>query len=902
MSTPINPTTQRALDACGCCAGIAVHTPVAVYNRPGLSAVAYRVGTHAAFRQTLLARLSDPTRLPLRALTTRDESDFSIALLDAWAALADVLTFYQERIANESYLRTATERLSILELARLIGYELRPGVAAAAYLAFTLEKVPGVTPQQAQALGVPARTTLDVGIKVQSVPGPGEQAQTFETVEQIEARVGWNAIRPRLTIRHPVKWDTDTLYFEGLATSLKRGDGILVTPYGQDAIFRQVADVTNDNERQVTKVRLTPLPSGASSAYSTIWDGYEKGTPLAPFAEPFLGKTIEAADLQAIAHKENFKVQTLFDNLAAARDPAPRLIVFRTRAAIFGHNALAWHALSGSQRYGEWSKNVFLKGVYANRQDSWIDERLSNYHGVGANEKHVFLDNVYQGMVKNSWIVLKQDVEAKAYLVTGAVEVSKADFGLSAKVSRLTLDTRSYWSDFYPRLTTVFGQSEELPLARHPFPDHTVSGSLIELDTWVDGLFAGHNIIISGERHDKRGTTASEVATVAKVEHVLTTEGGTRLKLTAPLDHTYVRETVNINANVALATHGETVMDVLGGGDASKPFQAFTLRQPPLTYTGAATPSGTQTTLSVRVNGLLWHEVSAFYGHGPEERIYVTRTDDDGQTTVRFGDGITGARLPTGQDNVVATYRKGSGLAGRVRADQLSQLMTRPLGVKGATNPLPAEGAAAAEARAAARRNAPLTIMTLERIVSLRDYEDFARAFAGVGKALATWTWNGERRGVFVTVAGAGGASIPDNSLPAKNLLNAMRAAGDADVPLALASFEPRLFRLKAKVKVREDYVAEKVLAEVEQRLRAHFSFDERAFGQPVMLSEVVAVMQRTQGVAAVDVDELYRTSGQTPGLHARLHAAAPRAGATKVSAAELLTLDPAPLKLEVMA
>ena len=53
--------------------------------------------------------------------------------------VADVLTFYQERLANESFLRTASERRSILELARLIGYELHPGVAASGFLAFTLD-------------------------------------------------------------------------------------------------------------------------------------------------------------------------------------------------------------------------------------------------------------------------------------------------------------------------------------------------------------------------------------------------------------------------------------------------------------------------------------------------------------------------------------------------------------------------------------------------------------------------------------------------------------------------------------------------------------------------------------------------------------------------------------------
>src|SRR3712207_4233645 len=126
----------------------------------------------------MLARLSSSREGALRAFRTRDDEDFAIALLDAWATVADVLTFYQERIANESYLRTATERVSLLHLARLIGYELRPGVAAGTFLAFTLEDAPGS----------PGEVTLDVGTRVQSLPGPGEQPQTFETVEQIEAR------------------------------------------------------------------------------------------------------------------------------------------------------------------------------------------------------------------------------------------------------------------------------------------------------------------------------------------------------------------------------------------------------------------------------------------------------------------------------------------------------------------------------------------------------------------------------------------------------------------------------------------------------------------------------------------------------------------------------------------
>ena len=124
------------MSCCNCCRGISVITPIDLTNRPGLSALVYRIGTYSSFFQTMKARLSSTDfalasgALPLAALTTRDSSDPAIALLDVWAVVADVLTFYQERIANEGYLRTATERQSVMNLAALVNYILRPGVAA----------------------------------------------------------------------------------------------------------------------------------------------------------------------------------------------------------------------------------------------------------------------------------------------------------------------------------------------------------------------------------------------------------------------------------------------------------------------------------------------------------------------------------------------------------------------------------------------------------------------------------------------------------------------------------------------------------------------------------------------------------------------------------------------------
>src|SRR5918994_3151860 len=120
---------------CGwCCKKTRELTPARIENPAGLSSIIYRVGTFATFKESMLASISSAQNA-LSRLTTRSDDDFIIALIDAWSMVLDVLTFYQERIATEGFLRTATERISILELARTIGYELGPGVAASTFLA-----------------------------------------------------------------------------------------------------------------------------------------------------------------------------------------------------------------------------------------------------------------------------------------------------------------------------------------------------------------------------------------------------------------------------------------------------------------------------------------------------------------------------------------------------------------------------------------------------------------------------------------------------------------------------------------------------------------------------------------------------------------------------------------------
>jgi predicted phage baseplate assembly protein len=245
------------------------------------------------------------------------------------------------------------------------------------------------------------------------------------------------------------------------------------------------------------------------------------------------------------------------------------------------------------------------------------------------------------------------------------------------------------------------------------------------------------------------------------------------------------------------------------------------------------------------------------------------------------------------------------GAAGNLRAGQLKLPLDRPLGLKETDNPLPATGGVDAESAGDARRNAPLSALTLGRVVSLTDYRDFALGFPGIAKAEARWLWQGETRRIVVTVAGEGGATVLPGSAPHANLLGAMRGLGDPLVSVDLLSYAPARFRLGLRVKVDPAHDTTTVLAALEAHLRDAFAFAARGFAESVSLSQIAAAAHQVAGVAAVDIDLLYRMAGpqSLPIAHDRLLSLSGRSGAGgTLLPAEILVLDAGPLeKLEVM-
>jgi hypothetical protein len=967
---------DKNVNSCGCCQIPKKRTPADLINAPGLSMLRYRVGTHSQFKADMSEAIAHKTAL--RNLTTREDDDLAIALIDAWATVADVLSFYQERIINEGYMRTATERRSVLELARTIGYELKPGVAANAPLAFVVE----------DAAGAPLQALVNEGTKVMSVPGQNEKLQNFETVEGIEAKAVLNDLRPLQEVPQQIKRGLKELYLKGLNNNLAPGDCILLVgserfenPGNEQWDFRVLDTVTPNPDKNYTHI--------------TWKEGIGHGIPLINPAKK------------------------------------PQVFVFRQRAAFFGYNAPDWKAMPDSVKlaYDPQQSETGANGsrkiitVYPPHPPGLTD--WPHFDKIKSDKSTIHLDAVYPKILDGSWIVLagqhlrdgKSSYYVELYRAKKVEADAQADFTLSAKTTSIELDTDENLQEttqegnviagFKRRETTIYCVNELLELSDEPITE-PVYGNKITIDRRIPELKKGQKIIISGKKArvkivEKRNMTIApkdgleekdilqvldpptadvegnvtwhllnkkglEVTVKVKPENIIPKDGlvtvngnnlhlvsanGSRIKTlhggqlgknykltilkplpavdgfgnlswtlrievmpeakfpfsafegtvidpsdrimvvqsdkddktasdlvfiddlsdesgnteitlkipegkTVALQNVYDRATVHLYANIALATHGETVHETLGSGDGSQVNQQFQLRKPPLTYVSASTPSGIKSTLKVYVNNVQWQEATSTYDLAPNDQCYIVRIEDNGETKIYFGDGKAGTRLPSGTENVTAIYRSGIGLEGAVGANKLTLLQKRPFGIKSVTNPMAAYGAASPETLHDARKNAPLTVLTLDRIVSLKDYENFARTFSGIGKAQATAEWKGEENIIHLIIAAADAKQIDITSELYKNFLSAIEDVKAYGRKVSVESFTPVYFNVQGKIFVDPAYLPEEVKSNVQNALTNAFAFATRSFGQAVAESDVVAVIQAVPGVLYTDLDSLY--------------------------------------------
>lgn len=885
-------------------------TPDAVWNRPGLTTLERRIGTRGTFRTSQRRSLSDPHRPGLAPLTTRDPADFSLALLDSWAEIGDILTFYQERISNESYLETAKEALSLREIGRLVGYTPEPATAALVYLAFQIdETLQGMNP-----------FSFEPGIAAQNIPVETDLPETFETIEPLRAHARWNAIRPVRRLEQSLDNDTQQIRISPDATRPRPGEFVAIADAEGNLIqlkasnkayaarVRHVGDrqdglaVNVDLVRDVSRnepARPIDLPKAAENATLPV----DNTTALATALSTHRWDRAQVKAAMVTQGLSTHDLRQTLDTMSERQSfSVSELLLFGTRARLFGHNALPDTTVSDPSDPNETlTVSRPQPGTIAN-----VLQTLQSESDKLQDRKFLYLDRSYDDVFVGDHLVLRATkingtkIEA-ALKILDVSNISVAAFGQSGEVTRIQVAEASAnnWGQLQARSAEVLTGTQTVPLAATPVAKDVTASSTLMCEGALLDLALGQTLILSGERADLPGVEASEIVKIADM-HL--NGPYTELTFTAPLSHPYRRETVVLNGNVALASHGETRVQVLGSGNGLKAGQSFALPDGPLTYLPSENATGRSPSLTLHVDTTEWSLVDHFRDSSPNDRVFTLDRDIEGNVRLVFGDGIRGRRLPTGVDNVVATYRVGAGLSGSVAKDRITLLLRKPLGISSVTNPLPSFGGSAGEDPETLRRNIPISGMTLGRVVSLQDYADFARGFSGIAKSHASWGWQGESRQVWLTVAGDGGHVLPAEDGPLPRLIAKLGQIAPPGMSVHVRNHVPILAEARLQVFIETGFDTDVVLFTVRERILEGFGFRARDIGTPLRASRLMAMAQGVPGVLAVDIDQLHRQD-QPHGNHAILRARLSQRGSRdQFLGSEIITIDRETLDVRAVA
>ena len=707
--------------------------PEVISNVPGLDTLDYRVGDFTSFRNALLQSL--PGELELANWKPTSTSDLALQMIEWWAYLADILTFYNQRIANQNYLRTADLDSSVRNLVSVLGYRPRPGIGATATLAALVSGSKSIV--------------LPQGMSVQSKPGPGSAPQTFELAQAITAQPG-GAVSADPDTSGAVLGADGSVLLQGVIGSIKTGDLLLLVEKGWNGsdLNYVVANVLSvqpqlsprgvKNTRVVLSNSPLPVLTGANP-YTASNYRLLRSTQTARLFQ--YGVDIDLS----LVYNPGASGQADLDSVTRLIQPGD-LVLFDS---LNGQTGGAFQGISAPQpvpppppppsiptepvwTFPTWAElGVDLGAIgldmAAKKQSSPHAPKVAAPAAASPavpSEMKVIAGGLIDGIDAESSILGDLGSSFGEEFGTGGGTVSVVETLPPAAMYLAAVETYTetiWYADNPANPTAPSSPTTGIPVLHSkitftPSVSAPAANSLVIRYGWQDigvlmsppatsfdgtaDLIAVHppefstgEVAALLQDQNGNGDYVSGTVNPATPSELQLSEN---LPLTAALPLApSLDPPINVLTNLLPFTRGKAVTnEVLGSGDATQTGQVFKLAKSPLTYLlSAVSTSGNNYTgtLEVWVNGVRWQEQPSFYGQAANAPIFVTREDDDAATWVQFGDGVNGARLPSGVNNVTANYRYGSG-ANAPAAGTLTVINTSQPGLASIQNPVAAGG------------------------------------------------------------------------------------------------------------------------------------------------------------------------------------------------------------------
>ncbi|MBT7047515.1 MAG: hypothetical protein HN977_19195 [Gammaproteobacteria bacterium] len=866
------------------------------WNRAGLSQFQYIDGNAITYLETLRQKLQQEythqdslqwtelaTRFPelnsetayqtskrLKQQYYDDRRDYAWEIVRTFSRSAHVLGEYINAYANEAYLPTAVEWNNVRKLVALLDYRPSPPASAETYIALLLK--PGES-------GI-----IEQGFAVKNKPAKGESTVIFETRQKLEGNAlinnlhlkDWNKNpKPLIFSKKKKKSIEVTFLLQNIEEDISVGDkGILATD--NEAVAVKVNAIQSDSQNRI-KLKLlsrknlnnftlhnttlylhpsfvdAPLPNGINSAIVN-----KKG--VLSENEIIFGKTSLGWQVRKVIKNElgylQFNESTpsvkkneqLFRARTLTRQRHPKLASnsflyllptdFNNSHTFFIDNKLKHHSVSITS---EVVSGVTMRYILANlgQQIYYPDTRIAK---VGqANQSSIRFSGKAPELASSDWALVEQNKTIQALRIN---TIEKDEDWFEVHLNESTQTVNLLRASFKTVLKhRNFNINNLLPWHSNSSDSSTV----LELEnaSLANSLTLGQKLICASDKH----AVSVELKEIQGRQLYLYPAFHKDLNSSQFTKHNSI-----IYANAVAATHGETQTEkIVGNGDASKTNQRFPLSSDNISWVSDASfNSGVRADLTVRVGQRIWQQVERLSRSAAEDFHYSVKVDEDNKLSLCFGDGKHARRLPTGIDNVRVRYRNGYGEEGNLPANSLFKVARPHSLVKSFIAPIAASGGAQKEAPSSMRENAPATVLTLGRAVSIDDFTHLAAHHSMVWQARAFEKIPDRpaRLQVQVVIVAAGGSTFTSGSDTASLIQNFLIKHALPDTPISVVSYQPILMQLKLTIMVDEtSYDKDVVKAAVFSQLQQNLQLKQRKLGQALFRSEIIGLLEQVEGV-----------------------------------------------------
>jgi len=711
---------------------------------PGLEDLPRQYMTFNDYRGAMLTDIA--SQPALNGWSGEVEHDLGVMLFDMWSYVLDVTQFYDEKIAEESYIRTAKRAVSTNRIVELLGYKRKPALSAKVNLSVEIDGHDKVT--------------LSSGVRFRSEAFDDQPPQVFELISDAEVSPQFN------------KWqlvDIPDSKFPGR---------ILVKPKGSGVPRSGILTIVDSSEEEV-------------------WGGY-----------------IDSIEAYTAADSTKYQEVTLVPDISSSLIDKD---VSNLRMSLMGLTA----------------------------HQSPYNDSISGYK--------IYLDGVYPQLIKDQPAVFEINGQLYPFLISS---VTKVNVATGIDDIEVPVTQIGFPSSLYSEVNNAtglrlhfnpisVGKLTGLNKSRLKLSDLEPGASLkkpaIEM---VDSSLSAQFMLIG---QSKLGKELSGTVSRDDFNNYHFSAGMDTTDFEHPL-----KVPVSLRGNIITVYRGESVkQEVLGSTDSGTASNRFKFKKQPLSWIEDSTNElGARPLLDLYVNGVLWKRVDSLFTAKPNDRVYIIETDENGDSWIRFGDGIRGERPASGVNNIVADYYYGAGES-KPPAGSIHSIAKGAKGLKAVYGATRAKGGRDIESPESIKAHASSSVLTLGRAVSIQDFDALTKSYTGVLGVSSGWAWDPSKQRAVVKIW-----IIDEGDIDYQTLQNWLRSMSAPNTPIVVAAATPLVRDLTINIsyssKVPKETTHQAIIQLLQDNENGLLSKKHIGIHKVLYRSELVKHLQELEGVDAV--------------------------------------------------